>query len=101
MFQPRWYATLGKLVLLTGFDMKNLSLKIPEKLDQRIAHEVLRRRITKSVLVREALEQFLSGTKPSKKQAAVFDLTRDLAGKYCGGPRDLSTNPKHMEGFGE
>jgi len=32
--------------------MKTLSLKIPEKLDQRIAHEVARRKVAKSVLVR-------------------------------------------------
>ena len=81
--------------------MKTLSLKIPEKMDQRLAHEVLRRRIPKSVLVREALDQFLFGNKSSKKQPSVFDLTRDLAGKYRGGPSDLSTNPKYMKGFGE
>ena len=81
--------------------MKTLSLKIPEKLDQRIAHEVLRRRIPKSALVREALDQFLFRSNSSKKQPSVFDLTRDLAGKYRGGPSDLSTNPKYMEGFGE
>ena len=35
------------------------------------------------------------------RMRTVFDLTRDLAGKYRGGVSDLATNPKHMEGFGE
>ena len=81
--------------------MKTLSIKIPEKLDRRIAHEIAQRRTPKSVFVREVLDAFFSAGKLSKKQPTVFDLTRDLAGMYRGGPKDLSTNPKHMEGFGK
>jgi len=81
--------------------MKTLSLKIPENLDRRIAHEIAHRRIPKSAWVREALELFLSNGSTWKKQPSVLDLTRDLAGKYRGGPKDLSTNPRHMNGFGK
>ena len=81
--------------------MKTLSLKIPERLDQRIAHEISQRRIPKSVLVREALDAFLSRGSVAKQKPSVLDLTRDLAGKYGGGPKDLSTNPKYMDGFGK
>ena len=80
--------------------MKTLSLKIPEQLDLRISHEVARRKIAKSELVREALDYFFTG-KAKKKQPSALDLARDLAGKYRSGVRDLASNPKHMEGFGE
>lgn len=81
--------------------MKTLSLKIPEWLDQRIAYEISQRRIPKSAFVREALDAFLSNGGVSKKRPSVLDLTRDLAGKYGGGPKDLSTNPKYLDGFGK
>ena len=57
------------------------------------------RRITKSALVREALEKTLTA-RPTKNEATCYDLARDLAGTLKGLPRDLATNPKHMEGFG-
>lgn len=80
--------------------MKTLSLKIPEKLDRRIAHEVARRRIRKSVLVREALEQHLAGESAAGKPASFIDLAGDLLGKHAG-PSNLSTDPKYMKGFGK
>ena len=80
--------------------MKTLSLKIPEKLDRRIAHEVVRRHISKSVLVREALEQHLSGELSIGKQPGFLDLAGDLLGMRSG-PGDLSTNPKYVKGFGK
>ncbi len=79
--------------------MKTLSLKIPEKLDQRIAHEVARRKIAKSTLVREAIEKHLASPATPGKQASFLDLAGDLIGRRKG-PSDLSTNPKHMAGFG-
>lgn len=80
--------------------MKTLSLKIPEKLDQRIAHEVARRKIAKSVLVREAIEKHLVGETASGKQAGFLDLAGDLVGRRSG-PGDLSTHPKYMASFGK
>ena len=35
------------------------------------------------------------------KQPSCYDLARDLAGSIKGLPRDIATNPKYMEGFGE
>lgn len=80
--------------------MKTLSLKIPEQLERRIEHEVARRRIAKSVLVREALEKHLAGASAKGKKASFLDLAGDLIGKYSG-PGDLSTNTKYMKDFGK
>ena len=81
--------------------MKTLSLRIPERLDQQLSHEVARRRVPKSVFVREALEQRLNGSAKARKQPSLLDLAGDLVGIHKGGPSDLSTNPKYMDGFGE
>ncbi len=80
--------------------MKTLSLKIPEQLERRIEHEVARRRIAKSALVREALEKHLAGASTTGKKTSFLDLAGDLIGKYSG-PGDLSTNPKYMKDFGK
>ncbi len=80
--------------------MKTLSLKIPENLDRRLAHEVARRHVPKSVLVREAIERHLAGASSEGKQPGFLDLAGDLLGTRSG-PADLSTNAKYMKGFGK
>ncbi len=80
--------------------MKTLSFKIPETLDQRITLEVARRKIGKSALLREAVEQHLSKPSASRKRQSFLDLAGDLVGKRQG-PGDLSTNPKYLRDFGK
>lgn len=36
----------------------------------------------------------------AKSFVSVYDLIKDDIGIMKGGPSDLATNPKHMEGFG-
>lgn len=79
--------------------MSTISLKLPERLLELLEKESRTRRTTKSSLVREALEKTLAA-RPAGGAATCFDLARDLAGSVKGLPRDLATNPKHMEGFG-
>jgi hypothetical protein len=78
--------------------MKTLSLKISDALDRRIAHEVARRRIPKSTLVRELLEAQLAEGRPARPQS-VLSKIGDLAGTTSG-PRDLSSNPRHLKDYG-
>ena len=76
--------------------MKVLSLKLPPGLRVKLERAAIRRGESKSQVVRVALEQFLKAERPM----SALELAGDLVG--CGeGPGDLSTNPKHMEGFGE
>lgn len=79
--------------------MSTISLKLPDKLLALLEKESRARRTTKSSLIREALEQTLV-RRSSAAKASCYDLARDLAGSLKGLPRDLATNPKHMEGFG-
>ncbi|MEP6673069.1 MAG: ribbon-helix-helix protein, CopG family [Chthoniobacter sp.] len=78
--------------------MTTLSLKLPEPMADRLAAEARARRKPKSALVREFIERGLTG--PSMKGRASFHaLAKDKAARFRG-PRDLATNPKHMEDFG-
>lgn len=78
--------------------MKTLSLKLPARLDAMLRAAMQKRRKAKSDLVREALENYLADS--GRIGAVSFAaLTEDLAGTIKG-PRDLSSNPRHLAGFG-
>lgn len=80
--------------------MKTLSFKLTKSLDSRIAAMAKERRVSKSAVVREALEFFFANGRHRKKKPSAYDLAKDLIG-CVEGPGDLSYNPKYMEGFGE
>jgi hypothetical protein len=83
-------------VLPEGCVMKMLSLKLPPGLSAKLERAARLRGESKSGLVRAALEQFLKTERPM----SALELAGDLVGSGQG-PGDLSTNPKHMKGFGE
>ena len=75
--------------------MRTVSFKLPEALDDALSDLARRRRSSRSALVREALEVLASGNRRSV--TAVVD---ELIGARDG-PTDLSTNPKHLSGYGK
>jgi predicted transcriptional regulator len=75
--------------------MRATSVKLPESLDRRLAELSRLRKISRSALLREALEAF-----GDRRGQSVSALACDLAGSLVG-PRDLSTSPKHMVGYGK
>ena len=79
--------------------MKVLSLKLPEILDRKLSAVVKRRGMQKSVVVREALEQYLDESR-EVRSGSFLDLAGDLVGCVKDAPADLSSNPKHMDGYG-
>ena len=79
--------------------MKTISLKLPESLNAKLECVAKQRGLNKSVLVRNAIEQYINGRTPTAKPVSALELAGDLA--CClEGPGDLSTNPKYMEGYG-
>ena len=38
---------------------------------------------------------------PSTPPPRAFDLAGDLVGCFSGGPADLASNPRHLDGFGQ
>lgn len=75
--------------------MKTVSFKLPEKLDRELDEMARVRKSSRSALVREALEALAKGRRNSVAEAA-----KDLVGSVEG-PTDLSTNSKHMLGYGK
>jgi len=87
------------MACITSRFMNTISLKLPDRLLERLESESRARGTTKSSLVRECLEKSLDAGAIGGK-ATCYDLARDLAGSLKGLPRELATNPKHMKGFG-
>jgi|HubBroStandDraft_3_1064219.scaffolds.fasta_scaffold02272_10 hypothetical protein len=79
--------------------MSTVSLKIPPALDQAIGELARRRGVSKSVVIREALEGYLSGS-ASPPKGSFLALAKNLAG-CVEGPPDLSSNADHLERYGE
>lgn len=82
--------------------MKTISLKLPAGLSRRLDLAAKRQQASKSSLVRAALEQYLNGngTAAALVPISALELAGDLIG-CAEGPSDLSTSPRHMEGYGE
>jgi hypothetical protein len=68
--------------------------------EARAGLEALKKRTgqSESELVRRGLALV---AKEERAQLSALDLARGSAGKFKGGPRDLSTNPAHLDGYGE
>jgi predicted DNA-binding protein len=78
--------------------MKTRSLKLPADLDRRLEEHARRRRLTRSAVVREAVEAYL--VDDSTGQAgSVLARIHDLAG-CVEGPPDLSTSEGYLDGYG-
>jgi hypothetical protein len=78
--------------------MKMISLKLPEFLLLRLKEEAKDRRVSKSKVVRDCLEQRLFKPKRGKKPSC-HDLARKWAGALRG-PRDIATNSDYLNDFG-
>lgn len=83
--------------------MKAISIKLPEPLFHDLAQRAKTSAASQSEIIRTALAAYLQrdsegGVKGSPASCA------DRAQRWTGmmqGPADLSTHPKHLDGFGE
>ncbi len=78
--------------------MRTITLKLPDGLAARVSAAVRRRGVSTSALVREALEDRL-GYEGVERAGSCLDLASDLRGVLAG-PTDLSSNPRHIKGYG-
>jgi metal-responsive CopG/Arc/MetJ family transcriptional regulator len=78
--------------------MTMITCKIPERLDAELAAAARSRRVSKSTIVREALEQRLRQHR-RLRECTAFDMAKSVCGALRG-PSDLATNPKYLEGLG-
>ncbi len=80
--------------------METLSLKLPKALSTQLKVVAKRRRASEVAVVREALEEYLD-RQQEPTPGSVADVAREYIGCATGGPPDLSTNKKYMEGYGQ
>jgi len=78
--------------------VKTLTLRISGKLDTVLGAAAREEGVSKSALIRKALEEKLA--RHRRKAPRVYDLVGHLSGSVKG-PRDLLTNPKYMIDFGK
>jgi hypothetical protein len=79
--------------------MTIITCKLPNDLAAQLDAVGREQRLSKSAILREALEQRLQGSR--KPVVYAFDLVKQLCGWIEEGPSDLATNPEHLNGFGE
>jgi predicted DNA-binding protein len=78
--------------------VKTRSLKLPANLDSRLDQAAQRRGVSRSAVVREAVEAYLDrDTEPAAR--SLLARVRDLAG-CVDGPPDLSVNERYLDGYG-
>ncbi len=81
--------------------MKTMTVKLSDELAVRLERRAKRRGVSKSQLVRESIEEALGSKEGSvEEEPSAYDLMKDGFGCVNSGVGDLSTDPKHMEGFG-
>lgn len=79
--------------------MTPVSLKMPRHLVREVSEAARRRGVSRSALIREALEAFLRAEREVQPISALSEAV-DLAGAFTG-PEDLSVNRDYMRGFGQ
>jgi predicted transcriptional regulator len=79
--------------------MERINVRVDKRLKEELEAEAKAKGVQPSVIVRQALEEHIRARVPS---TTCHDLAARLGliGAAKGLPVDLSTNPKHMEGFG-
>ncbi|HTQ99939.1 MAG TPA: CopG family transcriptional regulator [Candidatus Acidoferrum sp.] len=80
--------------------MSVLKLKISPELEAVLKKASRTARIGKSELIRRALVAYIARQVPIQFVSAL-EKAGDLAGCFAGGPKDLSTSSRHMNGFGK
>jgi hypothetical protein len=79
--------------------VETLSIRISKSERAALRATARREKSSQGQIVRKALHAY--GIRPKAEvPATAYDLVKDLIGKNKGGPGDLSTNPKYLEGFG-
>jgi len=80
--------------------MRAISIRLPEPLNTRLRIMADKRGITEEAIVLDALQNHLAKLE-EETPVTAYDLAKEYIGVVEGGPPDLSTNKKYMEGYGQ
>jgi len=88
--------------IMSATKKKNVwfGMKVTPEEKRKIKQLAEARGVSQKEAVLQSIDQALSKEEIKSKKGSFYDLTKDVCGIYDG-PRDLSTNPKYMEGFGK
>lgn len=76
--------------------MESLTIKLPRQLSARVTRLAKKRHISRSALVREALELLTT----DRGGETFVDRVSQYLGAGDDLPADILTDPKHMKGYG-
>lgn len=79
--------------------MTTVTLKMPAALATRLQLAAERLHTSRSDIIRRAVADYIDHEMVSAEQPIALDLVRDFVGKVEG-PPDLSTHPRHLQGYG-
>jgi metal-responsive CopG/Arc/MetJ family transcriptional regulator len=78
--------------------MPTITVKLARGLSERLERAAVRRRSTRSAVVREAIAAHLAA-EGGRAEGSCYALSSDLAGIVTG-PTDLSSNRRRLKGYG-
>ena len=79
--------------------MTTITVKVPELLNRKLQTVAEKCGVSKSVLMRNALESYLEKDVPTPSQTTAYDLLKENIGQVVG-PSDLSSKKRYMRGYG-
>lgn len=78
---------------------ETLSLRISSAESRALRERARKEGVSQASLVRRALQAYGVTPGPAPEQTG-YDVIKGLVGKSRGRSKDLSTNPKHLAGYG-
>ena len=79
--------------------MPVMTLKMPDELARKIRLAAEKLSTSRSAIVRRAVERYIDEGLAQSDELSAYGLAKEFAGRVKG-PRDLSTNPRHMKDYG-
>jgi len=80
--------------------MSVLTMKVPAKLAARLERVSARRKVSKSEIIREALQDALNRAEADRDLSA-YDLMKEGCGLVRSAVSDLSVNKRHLKDYGK
>ena len=79
--------------------LHRITVRIEGSIHEQLEHVAQASGMTQPEIIRAAIKDYLRRQLPTQ---TCYDVAKraGVIGCVKGGPRDMSTNPKHMEGFG-
>jgi predicted DNA-binding protein len=86
--------------IMSDMSSGRITVRLPQALTTRLRSRSRAKGTTESELVREALENYLGHSEGGR---SAYELAEEagIIGSVRNTPKDLSTNPRHLKGFGK